>query len=635
MKQLLFTLLLLPLFSHAQLHRNYDGVGNNSANPNWGAAEGNFNWLTPNAYEDGESAPSGENRPNARIISNALSDQDQFIPNEKGLSDFIWGWGQFIDHDINLNDDHPTEILPISVPIGDPEFDPGFTGTVQIPMKRSVYDPTTGTGGNFRVFINSITAFIDGSGVYGVDEDRANWLRTFQNGKLKVSSNNLLPFNTLDLEREGNTDNNAPFMLIEPPGSLPYFYIGGDVRINEQPGLTCFHTLFVREHNRLCDEILLENPMWTDEQIFQWARKKVGAIIQAITYEEFLPSIGVELSAPSGYDPNINANIFNVFSAAAYRFGHTMITGRLLRLEESGDTLNFGSLDLRDGFFKPDLLVDENGIEPFFRGMAVQEHQKVDLQVMNDLRNFLFGPPGAGGIDLIATNINRGRDRGLADYNTIRQSFGLDAISNFNQISSNPDVAFDLSTTYDDVNEIDPWIGMMAEDHLPGKIIGPTLNAVFIAQFEALRDGDWYYYEYDPAFSPEEIATLKNTKLSEVILRNTSITNIQENVFVAEPRALVGVEIVPFKNIRNIEIEAFPNPVQKHFTLSVESIKDEEGDLYVLDQLGRTILQRSIQLNRGENSFSLSLEDEIANGIYSILLKTNDDAGQIKIVKHK
>ncbi len=635
----IFTTLFLigSSFSYGQTNRTVDGYGNNTANPEWGAAVSPFNRITGNGYGDGYASPGGTTRPNPRTISVAFGAQTQFTPNELGLSDYIWGWGQFIDHDVNLNDDHPTEFIPIAVPIGDPEFDPNLTGTVEIPMKRSLYDPNTGNGpGDLRKHINEITAFIDGSTVYGSDQDRIDWLRSNVDGKLKTSAGNLLPFNTIDNEQTSMHDPDAPFMIVDGMTFSDALYVGGDVRINEHPGLTCFHTLFVREHNRLCDEIKAENPAWNDEQIFQKARKMVGAYIQAITFEEWLPVMGFVLPDYTGYDPTINPGISNVFSAAGYRFGHTMINGRLVRLEEGGDTLNFGSLNLRDGFFNTEIIVDEGGIEPFFRGMASQEHQFVDTKIMDDIRNFLFGPPDAGGLDLLSININRARERGLMDFNTIRQEIGLPALTTFADLTSDTDLQATFQSVYGSVDEIDPWIGFMAEDHLPGTILGQTLYELLMQQFLKLRDGDRFYYENDPTLTQAELDVIKNIKLSDIIKRNTDIQVIQENVFIAQPTNTVAIELIPFKNIRNMEIKAYPNPVQKYFTLTINAFDIGSAELSIIDNAGKVALTKQVALQKGKNTLEFELDDQLANGLYTIFLKSADDnIGQLKIIKLK
>jgi len=628
---LLFGMLML-----AQENRSYDGTYNNLAHPEWGSAKAHFRNYVANGFTDQISAPAGQGRENPRTISNALGSQLEFTPNELERSDFIWGWGQFIDHDINLNDDNFDEEHNIVIPACDPLFDPACTGAVTIRMFRSLSDPTTGTNlDNPRKHINEITSFIDGSGVYGSDPVRADWLRTYSSGKLKTSNGDLLPWNTLDGEFTSAIDPDAPFMVLDDFPVPDKFFVAGDVRANEQPGLTSFHTLWVREHNRLCDELLVQHPTWNDEQLYQRARKIVGAHIEAITYEEFLPNVGVNLSAYTGYDQTVEPNILNCFSAAGYRFGHTMVNGRLVRYDEDGSDWSFGSVDLRDAFFNPTILMEEGGIEPFFRGLAAQEHQMVDPLIMDDIRNFLFGPPGAGGLDLLSINVERARERGLPDYNTIREDIFLAPHDDFTSITSNVNLSTALESIYGDINDVDPWIGFMSEDHLNNSLVGEGLDALLKMQFGFLRDGDRLYYENDPAFTSGEINAIKNTKLSEIILRNTIIEILQENVFVAVPRGTLAVELFPFSEIKNISLSAYPNPIQKYFKLQIETNRATQATLSIWDLNSKLVSEEKLQLDKGENELRFELSDQLANGMYVITLQSDNGNGLLRVIKQQ
>jgi hypothetical protein len=153
----------------------------------------------------------------------------------------------------------------------------------------------------------------------------------------------------------------------------------------------------------------------------------------------------------------------------------------------------------------------------------------VDNQLVDSLRNFLFGQPGEGGFDLASLNIQRGRDHGLADYNRVRRAYGLPRVRSFAQISSDPEIQQKLRDLYGDVDNIDLWVGGLAEDHLPGSSFGPLITRVMADQFERVRDGDRFWYQR--VFSGAQLAQLENTRLSDIIKRNTSITNLQDNVF--------------------------------------------------------------------------------------------------------
>ena len=186
-------------------------------------------------------------------------------------------------------------------------------------------------------------------------------------------------------------------------------------------GLTALHTLFVREHNYWAESYAGLNPQAMDEEIYQFARMIVGAEIQAITYREFLPILLGRDSLPDyrGYREDVRADISNAFGAAAFRIGHSMLSPQLLRVDGSGAEIESGHLSLAASFFDPSL-IESDGIEPILRGLASQECQELDARLIDEVRNFLFGSPGAGGFDLAALNIQRGRDHGIPDYNSTR-----------------------------------------------------------------------------------------------------------------------------------------------------------------------------------------------------------------------
>lgn len=514
------------------MNRTIDGSCNNTTTQErqeWGMAEIQLFREMSNEYglPDGFNDMGGQNRNSARAISNLLCDQTGDMPSSVNLSAFVFTWGQFLDHDITLTPDSHSEAAPIPLPDDEPLF------TSDISFTRSAVHEGTGMA-NARQQTNLITSWVDASNVYGSDEERANWLRTFEDGKLKTSAGNLLPFNTINGEYNTDIDFNAPSMAGDN-GFTKKVFVAGDVRANEQAGLTTMHTLFVREHNRICDR-LIDNGMNNDEEIYQRARKMIGGMIQNITYEEFLPALGINLPNYQNYDSNIQVDINNIFATAAYRLGHTMVTEELLLLDDNCNPIDGGTLGLLEAFFNPDI-VRNYGIDPIMKGLAVKPQQEIDLNIIDGLRNFLFSPPGSPvpiGLDLASLNIQRGRDHGLPDYNYVRKHYLGTSAQNFSEITNDVDVQNALSQAYNgEINDIDLWVGLLAEDHMPGKSVGATLNAILEKQFVSLRDGDYFYFENDPALSNQSKDGIRNTQLSEIIERNTDINDIQRNVFTA------------------------------------------------------------------------------------------------------
>lgn len=605
---LIFALISLQFSSFSQENRTIDGSNNNLQNPDWGAAHTQLKRFTTLSYADGIEAPGGISRPNPRVISNALFAQDSLLNEPMNLSDFVWVFGQFIDHDISLTgDSHENAIIP--VPVGDPWFDPFGQGASMIFMRRS--EPMDGTGtdtNNPREHVNEITAWLDASSVYGSDLERANWLRTFSDGKMKTSTYNLLPWNTFTANFATPVDYDSPVM--EDAVQLSnYRFVAGDPRANENSSLIAFHTLFVREHNRLCDTLKIDHPDWSDEELYQHARKIVGGLIQNVVYSEWLPAMGVHIDPYVGYDETVDPRVLNVFSGAAFRLGHTLLNSTILRLDNEGNEIPGGHLSLQESFFNPQsILFLGGGIDPIFKGMGTQIAQDLDCKVIDDVRNFLFGPPGAGGLDLVSININRGRERGLPDFNTLRSDFGLAPYADFLALNSDTAVANGMEQLYGDINDIDPWVGMLAENKMPGALFGETIMEIMKFQFTALRDGDRFYFENDSSLSVNEIQEISNTTLHDIIMRNTNITLMQDNVFEAMPHedicdpdvgsGIAGVVINKFgENVEFVDVQLQNDSITTTSTLGT----------YELDVL-----------NCQEQTITLSRTDNPANGVTTL-----------------
>lgn len=501
-------------------YRSHDGTYNNLTNVTQGCANSQLRRIAPADYADHISQPAvrGNVNPNPRIVSNKVCRENYVKFNSKHLTDFMWAWSQFIHNEIEMTSNGmPAEPWNIPVHRGDPALPKG--GTIE--YCRSAYDLSTGSAVDKpRQQINLISSYIDGTNVYGFDYQRARTLRLNDgSGKLKTSQNQngyLLPMD------RNCTDENLSI------------FITGDTRANDNAVLSSLHTLFVREHNRLCEDLLYYYPSISghDETIYQLARAMVVGMIQAITYNEYLPALLGNNALPEywGYRETTDATISNIFSTVCSPVVLTMFSD-VVPFGRNGKTIALKKL------YRNSKILIENGIEPLLDGLYRQTMREVDGQIVDDARNFLYGPDNGRMVDIAALNVQRGRDHGLPDLNTCRRAVGLEGHHSFESITSNAHLAKQLEATYGDVNAVDPWVGGLVEDHVNNAAVGEFVYTVYVDQFARLRDGDRFWYQVDPLFhdKPELQWTVSNTRLADVIRRNTLLDDIPDRMFTRSP----------------------------------------------------------------------------------------------------
>ena len=629
--------------------RSLDGSGNNLSNESLGQAGNIYLRVGETNYAEGGVGVIDDTLPNARFISNRVfNDLHVNLFSENNASHLVFVWGQFLDHTFGLTQGG-AESANIGFDNNDPleDFQNDF-GAIR--FNRSGGTIVDGQ----REQINTVSSFIDGWAIYGGTEARLEWLREGPvDGDLSNNSAKLLlPDGYLPRADARGDHTTAPQMalmsrLMSDPASA---IIAGDVRANENTGLTATHTLFAREHNRIVDLL----PDGLDEETkFQIARKVVTATQQYITYSEYLPSIGIELDAYQGYYPNVNPSITNEFATVGYR-AHSMVHG-----DFDFDTRNLSDADLasleaqgalRDGgqievpvntqSGNPSV-VSKVGLGPVFEGLFETNYNN-DFQIDNQLRSILFQIPVTGGeftdgppieqlfngvVDLGAIDIQRGRDHGILSYNDLREAFGLERVESFYDITgedpaaiaafidsedlrnvdgtriTSADLIFDaadinlndpsiidfiavldgngnveadpqeiaklladnkevegisaiqrstvaarLEAIYGDIDRVDAFTGMIAEEHLPGTEFGELQYTIWKEQFEDLRDGDRFFYLNDPDLVEIEarFGIDYQQSFADVIANNTDLDrgNIFDNVFVSEPHLAVDQEVV-------------------------------------------------------------------------------------------
>jgi hypothetical protein len=560
-----------PPSGQATGYRPINEVGNNVADPTLGTAGTDLLRVSPAAYSDGISTPSLAKNPSARVISDILNNQadpanlsqDLNTVDAKSLSDFGYAFGQFIDHDLDLTPTDPSQTLQI---LADPN-DPSHMGNQT--FDRSVYYPSTGTStSNPRQQINAVTSYLDLSNVYGSTQVVADALRTFSGGRLKTSPGNMLPYDNLTYFTQNQIEalNMANDAQAVPESSL---FAAGDVRANENVELTALQTLFMRNHNLIAGQLQSEHTDWSDEQLYQEARKINIAEYQEIIYTQYLPDL-LGPSAPgayTGYNPKVDPAIATEFSTVGFRFGHSLLSGEIERHDNIGQDVlpndpAGASISLATDFFDPNILnpagvVDpltshiSTNIGPILKGDADGVAQADDLMAINEVRDLLFANGGLqdNGQDLIARDIERARDDGIGSYNQVREAYALAPVTSFAQITSNVSVQQELQKAYGTVNNIDPFEGGLAEDHVAGSDMGSLFTTIIADQFSRLRAGDRFFY-LNESWSPGELRIMQQgNTLGKIIEANTGITNLQPDVF--EFTASIGGRVVANQSSRD------------------------------------------------------------------------------------
>lgn len=542
-------------------YRTINGTCNNLFFPLNGAANVAFARMLPAEYEDGIAQPYGYTQartgrayegpwPSPRYISwHLVKDMDH---SSNHITHMFMAWGQFLDHDLDLapvfEDENgeefecdcnfTTKCFPILVRPEDPVF--GVNSSHRghcLPFTRSIAAcQCPGHNELARTQVNQLTSFIDGSQVYGSDDEHASNLRLFIGGLLKSGGS------TSTSRKE-----NLPFQeKMAPRGNIPLFD-AGDTRSNEVVTLTVMHTIWMREHNRIARKLGKINPCWNDEKIYQETRRIIGAMIQVITYREFLPTLFGQyyqdyVPTYYGYNPFVDATIPNEFSAAAFRFGHSLVRPVFQRLDKNWQPVPEGPLPLERAFFNPIEYFKSNGTDELLRGLMLAQAREVDEFVNNILTTKLFTEvPERLGMDLASLNIQRGRDHGVAPYRKWRKLCG--------NIFPQRNVTFRYPNTESVMKEIygergfregmDLWVGGLSEKPLPSAHVGPTFACILGMTFTRLRDGDRFWYESPYNFRSSQVRELRKVKLSKVVCQNADdINEVQPNIMLGNQRRM-------------------------------------------------------------------------------------------------
>ncbi|XP_046580899.1 peroxidasin homolog [Haliotis rubra] len=580
--------------------RTADGTCNNLEHPDWGSALIPMRRLLPPQYGDRKSTPRLDSQdnplPNARLVSRVMHTDDTSQANSTGVTHMVMQWGQFLDHDITLTPLQESEsadgtisqyvccadIYTSDAPNGRdlfrninvcdailiPSGDEYFTSRTCLNFVRSIQVPNPRCDTYPAEQLNQITAYIDASNVYGSSDHEMEELRGM-NGKFGATCD-------IAVENDGLMKTKDATLLPEESDTsacvsedASYCFKAGDERVNEQMALASMHTIWVREHNRIATGLRARNTDWSSNKIFQETRKIVGAMMQKITYGEFLPVVlGNHLDAynlrlaSSGFR-NVHrrdedASVVNAFATAAYRFGHSLI--RNIFSKYSTGYSSYEDNALHDIFGRTNLIQSSTeSIGAWLRGLVSQEARSADRFMTTEVTNQLFEEAAQTGLDLAALNIQRGRDHGIPGYNAWREHCGLPVAKEFHSLHNIDDIDTQLKlfALYERTADIDLFTGGLAETVGTG-LVGPTFACILGKQFQRLMEGDRFWFETDDRhthFRPEQLEEIRKASLSRVLCDNTDTTSIQPNAFRTKDTTGNGLASCTDRRIPSIDLD--------------------------------------------------------------------------------
>ncbi|XP_077775948.1 eosinophil peroxidase-like [Podarcis muralis] len=178
----------------------------------------------------------------------------------------------------------------------------------------------------------------------------------------------------------------------------------------------------------------------------------------------------------------------------------------------------------------------EGGIDPLLRGLLA-DHAKLMKQnqmMVEELQERLFEQLELIGLDLASLNLQRGRDHGLPGYNAWRRFCGLSEPSDEAELAAvmgNSQLAKKFIDLYGTPENIDIWIGALAEPFVPYGRVGPLLACLIGTQFRKTQDGDRFWWENPGVFTPWQRRVLSGASLSRIICDNTHIQEVPHDVF--------------------------------------------------------------------------------------------------------
>ena len=504
--------------------RSVDGTLNDLESPLMGSIGTRFGRNVPldETFREPEGALL---EPNPRTLSRELLTRERFLP-ATTLNVLAAAWIQFEVHDW-FSHGKAEQVNPWEVALAADDDWPDRPMTIP----RARRDPTSDQDPRTPdTFITADSHWWDGSQIYGSDEHFAAALRAGEDGKLRIGSDGL------------------------PPRDLDQFVDLSGVAGNFWVGLALLHTLFMLEHNAICERLRREFPTWSDDHLYDKARLINVAVMAKIHTTEWTPAIiahpttryamratwsgivgerlgrrfghlgsGDVLSGIPGSKTDHHGVPYSLSEefVAVYRM-HPLLPDEFSFRSVAGDELleertfpELGALQARER-------LEEIGVANAFYSFGIAHPGTISLHNYPRFLQHLDRPDGTR-LDLAATDILRIRERGVPRYNHFRRLFRLRPAKSFAELTDDPAEAERIRRAYDDeIERVDLMIGLYAEPKPKGFGFSDTAFRVFILMASRRLKSDRFFTRDYTAemYTQAGIDWVNDSSMVSVLLRH-------------------------------------------------------------------------------------------------------------------
>ncbi|TGB39446.1 peroxidase family protein [Mycolicibacterium peregrinum] len=502
--------------------RTANGSYNDLSVPSMGMANTRFGRNVPPAEGHAETLPELMD-PNPRLISTKLLQRREFQP-ATTLNVLAAAWLQFETRDWFSHGTDPNRMLEIPRPDGDTEWP---EATIKVPA--TAVDPTAAPAGS--TFVNTETHWWDASQIYGSNQDFQNAIRSGKGGKVRIDADGFIDIDPA---------------LIGASGGADGWWLGMEL----------MGTIFMREHNAICDRLKAAYPSWDDDQLFNKARLINAALIAKIHTIEWTPAI---LGHPT-LQIGMRANWFGLAGERVKElFGRLSSSDVLSGIPGSTTDHHTAPYSITEDFvtvYRMHPLVPDDyeflslttGVEPRqltfgeIHGGANSRGVLKSMGVAECLYSLGVAHPGAvtlhnspnfmrnfqrtdeHTLDMIATDILRSRERGVPRYNDFRRALRLNPVTSFDQISAgDASTAAVMAEIYGgDIEKVDTTVGMFGEKLPEGFGFSDTAFRIFVLMAtRRLKSDRFYTVDFTPrVYTPEGMDWIDHNDMTSVLLRH-------------------------------------------------------------------------------------------------------------------